>query len=68
MGYDVRNYDGAKNGIGTVLFFEDIDAVKEMPTQGIRKEAYKQNNNANAQYAVWLALSRNGLRRKLTTL
>ena len=59
---------GAKNGIGTVLFFEDKDAVKEMPAQGIREEAYKQNNNANAQYGVWLALSRNGLRRKLTTL
>jgi len=48
---------GSKNGIGTVLFFEDIDAVKQMPAQGIRGEAYKQNNNANAQYAVWLALT-----------
>ena len=48
---------GAKNGIGTVLFLEDTDAVKEMPAQGIRGEAYKQNNNANAQYAVWLALT-----------
>ncbi|WP_298828949.1 nitroreductase family protein [uncultured Planococcus sp.] len=48
---------GAKNGIGTVLFFEDKDAVKEMPAQGIREEAYKQNNNANAQYAIWLALT-----------
>ncbi|MCG7344862.1 nitroreductase family protein [Sporosarcina sp. ACRSL] len=48
---------GAKNGIGTVLFFEDLDAAKQMPTQGARTEAYKQNNNANAQYAVWLALA-----------
>lgn len=48
---------GAKDGIGTVLFFEDMDAVKEMPAQGVREEAYKQNNNANAQYAVWLALA-----------
>lgn len=48
---------GAKNGMGTVLFFEDKDAVKEMPAQGIREEAYKQNNNANAQYGVWLALA-----------
>lgn len=48
---------GAKNGIGTVLFFEDLDAVKQMPTQGTRTEAYKQNNNANAQYGVWLALT-----------
>jgi len=48
---------GSKDGIGTVLFFEDTDAVKEMPAQGVRQEAYKQNNNANAQYAVWLALA-----------
>src|SRR5690625_4746051 len=48
---------GSKNGIGTVLFFEDIDAVKQMPAQGIRGETYKQNNNANAQYAVWLAFT-----------
>ncbi|UUX33881.1 nitroreductase family protein [Fundicoccus culcitae] len=48
---------GAKNGIGTVLFFEDRDAVAKMPTQGQRTEAYKQNNSANSQYATWLALA-----------
>lgn len=48
---------GAKNGIGTVLFFEDRDAVATMPTQGERTEAYKQNNSANSQFAVWLALA-----------
>lgn len=48
---------GAKNGIGTVLFFEDRDAVAKMPTQGARTEAYKQNNSANSQYATWLALA-----------
>jgi hypothetical protein len=48
---------GAKKGIGTVLFFEDKAAVEEMPARGVRQEAYKQNNNANAQYAVWLALA-----------
>lgn len=48
---------GAKEGIGTVLFFEDRDAVSQMPTQGQRTEAYKQNNSANSQYAIWLALS-----------
>lgn len=48
---------GAKNGIGTVLFFEDKETVEKMPAQGARQEAYKQNNNANAQYAVWLALA-----------
>ncbi len=49
--------EGAKNGIGTVLFFEDRDAVAQMPTQGQRTEAYKQNNSANSQYATWLALA-----------
>ena len=48
---------GSKNAIGTVLFFEDKEEVEKMPAQGVREEAYKQNNNANAQYAVWLALA-----------
>lgn len=53
--------EGAKQGVGTVLFFEDLDAVDEMPAKGQRGEAYKQNNNANAQYATWLALTEMGL-------
>lgn len=48
---------GAKNGIGTVLFFEDRDAVAKMPTKGQRTEAYKQNNSAISQYAIWLTLA-----------
>lgn len=48
---------GAKEGIGTILFFEDRDALAEMPAEGVREEAYKQNNNSNAQYGVWLALA-----------
>lgn len=48
---------GAKEGIGTILFFEDRDAVSEMPAEGVREDAYKQNNNSNAQYGVWLALT-----------
>lgn len=53
--------EGAKNGIGTVLFFEDLEAVKAMPVNGTRGEAYKQNNNANTQYATWLGLTQLGL-------
>ncbi|MGP6138610.1 MULTISPECIES: nitroreductase family protein [unclassified Jeotgalibaca] len=52
---------GAKGAVGTVLFFEDLDAVAAMPVQGARGEAYKQNNNANLQYATWLALTELGL-------
>lgn len=53
--------EGAKGGVGTVLFFEDLDAVDKMPTSPSRVEVYKQNNNANAQYATWLALTDLGL-------
>lgn len=52
---------GAKNGVGTVLFFEDLYAVETMPVNGTRGEAYKQNNNANTQYATWLGLTQLGL-------
>lgn len=53
--------EGAKNGVGTIIFFEDLDAVEKMPTSPSRTEVYKQNNNANVQYAVWLALTEMGL-------
>lgn len=53
--------EGAKNGVGTVIFFEDLDAVEKMPTSPSRVEVYKQNNNANVQYATWLGLTDLGL-------
>lgn len=43
--------------VGTVLFFEDREAVKAMPTSEATREAYKQNNAGIAQYAVWLRLA-----------
>lgn len=50
--------EGARdNAVGTVLFFEDRDAVDAMPTSGARSEAYKQNNSAIVQYGVWLRLA-----------
>lgn len=52
---------GAKGAVGTILFFEDLDAVEAMPAQGERAETYKQHNNANVQYASWLALTELGL-------
>ena len=52
---------GAKGAVGTILFFEDLDAVEAMPAQGERAETYKQHNNANFQYASWLALTELGL-------
>ena len=53
--------EGAKNGVGTIIFFEDLKAVREMPTSPSRVEVYKQNNDANVQYATWLALTEMGL-------
>lgn len=51
----------AKEGLGTILFFEDLDQVKEMPTQGERTTAYKFTNNGNHQFAAWLTLADMGL-------
>lgn len=48
---------GAKEAMGTVLFFEDRDAENPMSAKGECAEAYKQNNNANSQFAIWLALA-----------
>ena len=53
--------EGAENGVGTIIFFEDLKAVREMPTSPSRVEVYKQNNDANVQYATWLALTEMGL-------
>lgn len=53
---------GSKNALGTVLFFEDRDAVSNgIPAAAARQEAYKQNNAGNAQYAIWLGLTELGL-------
>lgn len=50
--------EGARdNAVGTVLFFEDRDAVANMPTSKATSEAYKQNNAGIAQYGVWLRLA-----------
>lgn len=49
--------EGAKGGVGTVLFFEDRDTVEGALGKNERAEIYKQHNNANTQYAIWLALT-----------
>lgn len=47
--------EGARdNAIGTVLFFEDRDAIEVMPANDERKATYKEHNAAIAQYALWL--------------
>lgn len=50
--------EGARdNAIGTVLFFEDRDAIEVMPANDERKATYKEHNAAIAQYSVWLRLT-----------
>lgn len=53
--------EGAKGGVGTVLFFEDNAAVEGALGKGERAETYKHHNDANTQYAIWLALTELGL-------
>ncbi|HJG48781.1 MAG TPA: nitroreductase family protein [Facklamia tabacinasalis] len=49
--------EGAKGAVGTILFFEDHDAVKEGLGEGVRAETYKHHNDANMQFSMWLALA-----------
>lgn len=52
---------GAKAGIGTVLFFEDRDAVAGALGENERANVYKHHHSANTQYGIWLALTELGL-------
>lgn len=49
-------YQAAKEGIGTVLLFEDLEDVESMPTGEERAHRYKENNHGIAALATWLAL------------
>src|SRR5699024_10773167 len=49
--------EGAKNGDGTIIFFEDIKAVREMPTSATRVEVLKESNKMNVQYDTWLDIT-----------
>ena len=52
---------GAKGGVGTILFFEDQGAIEKGIGKGARADVYKQHNDANMQYALWLGLAELGL-------
>ena len=52
---------GAKAGVGTVLFFEDHNTIESTLGKNERADVYKQHHNANAQYGIWLALTELGL-------
>ncbi|MDO4680752.1 MAG: nitroreductase family protein [Aerococcus sp.] len=48
-----------QNVLGTVVFFEDQDALEHIP--GGSRETYKQNNAGNGQLVTWLTLTELGL-------
>lgn len=54
----VASYQAVK---GTVLFFEDHDALEKIPAPSASRETYKQNNAGNAQLVTWLTLAELGL-------
>lgn len=56
-----ERFVNAKQGLGTVLLFEDRDQVDSMPTNKQRAHLYKENNHAMAALTVWLGLSELGL-------
>lgn len=50
-------FQGAKTGFGTIVFFEDHDAIKAgIPANEERQNLYKEQHAAIAEYATWLAL------------
>lgn len=54
-------FDTAKNAVGTVLFFEDRQTLEEkVTTTPERRELYKEQNAAIAEYAAWLHLAELG--------
>lgn len=54
--------DGAREAVGTILFFEDRDAVEAgIPANEERRLVYKNHASANAQLTAWLALTELGL-------
>lgn len=55
-------YKNPKNGIGTILFFEDRDAVEaNIPANEERSQVYKLDGSANSQLTAWLTLTELGL-------
>lgn len=55
-------YKNPLNGIGTILFFEDREAVENnIPANAERSQTYKLDGSANSQLTAWLTLTELGL-------
>lgn len=50
-------FENAKQGLGTVLIFEDRDEVAKMPTNELRATLYKEQNAALVELIVGLTLT-----------
>ncbi len=62
LNYMTPIMDGARTAVGTVLFFEDRDAVENgIPANDERRYVYKNHASANAQLTTWLAITELGL-------
>ena len=62
LNYMTPIMDGAREAVGTILFFEDRDAVEAgIPGNPERRSVYKNHESANAQLTAWLALTELGL-------
>lgn len=62
LNYMTPIMDGAREAVGTILFFEDRDAVEAgIPGNAERRSVYKNHESANAQLTAWLALTELGL-------
>lgn len=58
VGPVVNSYKDVK---GTVIFFEDHNALENIPSPGNSRNIYKQNNAGNGQLVTWLTLAELGL-------
>ncbi|PMC79219.1 nitroreductase [Aerococcus viridans] len=62
LNYMTPIMDGARDAVGTILFFEDRDAVESgIPANEERRLIYKNYASANAQLTTWLTLTELGL-------
>ncbi|MGY0837418.1 nitroreductase family protein [Aerococcus urinaeequi] len=62
LNYMTPIMDGARDAVGTILFFEDRDAVESgIPANEERRLIYKNHASANAQLTTWLTLTELGL-------
>ncbi|CAH2714058.1 hypothetical protein BACCIP111895_01212 [Neobacillus rhizosphaerae] len=65
FGATVERLQGFRDGVGTVLFFENQETVKQMqenaPSYKENFPNWSQQGSAMLQYAIWMSLSAEGI-------